>query len=105
MKTETDVLDELRAVLNDVSDETVARVLQTLGKKRGMPIVAYSSRDVNDVLLDIAEDNPQVMMSKFPKIVDDVLHSETWEHVAEHAQEVLEQELYGAVMESVRKFG
>ena len=104
MKTDKDVLDEVRDILNDVSDETVARVLQALGKKRGMPIVAYSSRDVNDVLLEVAEDNPQVMMSKFPKIVDEVLHSETWEHVAEHAQEVFEQELYGAVLEAVRKY-
>lgn len=105
MRTEKDLLDDVRALLNDVADETVARVLQTLGKKRGMPIVAYSSRDVNDVLLEIAEDNPRVMSSTFPKIVDDVLHSETWEHVAEHAQEVFEQELYGAVMDSVRKYG
>lgn len=104
MRTEKDVLDEVRDILNDVSDETVARVLQTLGKKRGMPIVAYSSRDVNDVLLEVAEDNPQVMMSKFPKIVDEVLHSEAWEHVAEHAQEVFEQELYGAVLDAVRKY-
>lgn len=105
MRTEQDLLDEVRELLNDVSDETVARVLQTLGKKRGMPIVAYSSRDVNDVLLEVAEDNPRVMASTFPKIVDDVLHSETWEHVAEHAQEVFEQELYTAVLDSVRKYG
>lgn len=105
MRTEQDLLDEVRELLNDVSDETVARVLQTLGKKRGMPIVAYSSRDVNDVLLEVAEDNPRVMSSTFPKIVDEVLQSETWEHIAEHAQEVFEQELYTAVLDSVRKYG
>lgn len=105
MRTEQDLLDEVRELLNDVSDETVARVLQTLGKKRGMPIVAYSSRDVNDVLLEVAEDNPRVMFSTFPKIVDEVLHSEAWENVAEHAQEVFEQELYTAVLDTVRKYG
>lgn len=101
--TEADVLRDLAKMLDGIADETIARVLQQYGKKRGMPVIAYSSRDVQDVLLDIAGDHPNVMLSKFPAIVEDVIKSEKWQETAEHAQEMVEQDLYEAVSESVRK--
>ena len=101
--TETDLLRDLSKMLDSTNDETIARVLQRYGKMRGMPVIAYSSRDVQDVLLDIAGDHPKVMLSKFPAIVEDVIKSEKWQETAEHAQEMVEQDLYEAVSESVRR--
>ena len=101
--TEADVLQDLAKMLDGISDETIARVLQQYGKRRGMPVIAYSSDDVREVLLDIAGDHPKVMMSKFPAIVDDVIKSEKWQETADHAQGVIEQDLYEAVSESVLK--
>ena len=101
--TEKDLLKELSALLDSINDESIARVLFQYGKMRGMPVIAYSSADVREVLLEIAEDNPTVMLSKFPKIVDDVLHSEKWLETADHAQGTIEQDLYDAVFDSVRK--
>lgn len=101
-----DELDTLRALaetLDGISDETIARVLQQYGKKRGIPVVAYSSADVREVLLDIAGDHPNVMISKFPVIVEDVIKSEKWQETAYHAQGVIEQDLHEAVFESIRK--
>lgn len=103
MRTEDDVLNEVSEILDGINDETVARVMYKLGKRHGIPVVAYSTRDVQDVLLDIAGDHPNVMMSKFPSIVDDVIHSDKWREAAEHAQDLIEQDLYDAVSESVRK--
>lgn len=101
--TETDLLESLAKTLDGISDETITRVFFQYGKKRGIPVVAYSSADVREVLLDIAGDHPTVMMSKFPKIVDDVLHSEKWLETADHAHGTIEQDLYDAVSESVRR--
>ena len=101
--TETDLLHDLSKMLDSINDETIARVLQQYGKMRGMPVIAYSSADVREVLLDIAGDHPKVMLSVFPAIVDDVLKSEKWQETADHAQGVIEQDLYEAVSESVMK--
>lgn len=101
--TEVDVLNNLSQVLDGISDETIARVLYQYGKKRGMPVVAYSSADVREVLLDIAGDHPNVMLSKFPKIVEDVVHSDKWQETADRAHGVIEQDLYDAVSDSVRR--
>lgn len=102
-KDEDDVLASVVETLDGISDETIARVLTKYGKKRGMPVIAYSSADIREVLLELAGDHPGVMLSKFPKIVDDVVHSEKWQETADHAQGVIEQDLYEAVMDSMRR--
>ena len=101
--TEADLLKDVADMFDGINDESIARVLFQYGKKRGMPVIAYSSADVREVLLEVAEGNPHVMSSKFPKIVDEVLTSEKWLETADHAQGVIEQDLYDAVFESVRK--
>jgi hypothetical protein len=101
--TEADVLHDLSKMLDGVNDETIARVFQQYGKKRGMPVIAYSSADVREDLLEIAGDHPNVMFGKFPRIVEDVIKSEKWQETADHAQSIVERDLYNAVSESVRK--
>lgn len=103
MVTELDALKALEDTLDGLSDHTVARILFQYGKRHGMPIVAYSTDDIREVLLEMAEDHPNVMLSKFPVIVDAVKQSDAWNDAALHAQEVIEQELYTAVSDSMSK--
>jgi hypothetical protein len=86
-----ELLDKLSELLTGVSDKTVARVLQQYGKRRGIPTLAYTVDDVRDVAYGVTERRGVAY------VVNNVLESSRWNSIANHAQQVFEQDLHDAV--------